>query len=293
MIDLAQSIRDIKRRIHSVESIKQITKAMEMVSASKLRRAREKAELGRPYFEKLIETVGEIVAIAGNVDNPFMEIREGKNKAFIVITADRGLAGGYNSAVVQEAVNNIGGKENTHIIALGSKGRDYFKRRNYNIVEEYIGISEEPDFSHARDMGEKVMKLFVEGEIDEVSIIYTKFVSTLIQKPQIQKILPITPEIVQESKEEEKKESRSVIEYEPSEEGVLNHLIPNYINNTIYGTLLESAASEQAARKLAMESATDNANEIIDDLSLTYNRARQGAITQELAEIVGSAEALK
>ncbi|RBP37809.1 ATP synthase F1 subunit gamma [Garciella nitratireducens] len=290
---MTQGTRDIKRRIRSIESTKQITKAMEMVAASKLRRAREKAESGRPYFEKLVETVREIVEITGRIDNPFMEIREGKNKAFIVVTADRGLAGGYNSAVIQEAVKKIEDKENTTIISFGSKGRDYFKRRNYNIVKEYIGISEEPDFAYARDIGKRVMDLFLEGKIDEVYIIYTKFISTLTQKPQVQRILPIKYEDSKRLKENEKKDRRSIIEYEPSEEGVLNHLIPSYIYNTIYGALVESAASQQAARKVAMEAATDNANEIIDDLSLTYNRARQGAITQELTEIVSSAEALK
>lgn len=292
---MPQSIRDIKRRIRSIENTKQITKAMEMVSASKLRKARERAEQGRPYFEELIKTMGEIIKATGRSNNPLMEVREGDRKIFIVITADRGLSGGYNSNVIREAVNAIGVKESTSIIALGSKGRDYFKRRNHNILGEYIGISENPVSSYAKEIGQKVMKLFEEREVDEVYIVYTKFVSTLTQKPQIQKLLPISYEEQKDNGENttKKVKSRAVMNYEPSPEGVLNRLIPNYIQNTIYGAMTESAASEQAARKVAMESATDNANEIIDDLSLTYNRARQGAVTQELTEIVSSAEALQ
>lgn len=292
---MAQSMRDIKRRIRSVENTKQITKAMEMVAASKLRKARERAEKSRPYFEELIETVGEIMKITGKTTNPLLKVREGDRKAFIVITADRGLSGGYNSNVIRKAVDTIENQESTSVIALGSKGRDYFKIRNYSVIDEYIGISESPEISYAKEIGQKIMKLFREEKIDQVYLVYTKFVSTLTQEPQIQKLLPISYEIKEEQQENnnEKKKPKAVMDYEPSAEAVLDKLLPEYIQNTIYGAMVESAASEQASRKVAMESATDNANDIIDDLSLTYNRARQGAITQELSEIVGSAEALK
>lgn len=292
---MAQSMRDIKRRIRSVENTKQITKAMEMVAASKLRKARERAEKSQPYFKELIETVGEIMKITGKTTNPLLKVREGDRKAFIVITADRGLSGGYNSNVIRKAVDTIENQESTSVIALGSKGRDYFNIRNYSVIDEYIGISESPDVSYAKEIGQKIMKLFREEEIDQVYLVYTKFVSTLTQEPQIQKLLPISYEIKEEQQgnNNEKKKPKAVMDYEPSAEAVLDKLLPEYIQNTIYGAMVESAASEQASRKVAMESATDNANDIIDDLSLTYNRARQGAITQELSEIVGSAEALK
>ncbi|MCR1900202.1 ATP synthase F1 subunit gamma [Irregularibacter muris] len=290
---MAQNMRDIKRRIRSINSTKQITKAMELVAASKLRRAREKAELGRPYFEKMIDTIQEIVKGSPGMRNPYMEARDVKNRAFIIITGDRGLAGGYNSNVIKLGVETIGNKDNASILAIGSTGRDYFKRRDYNIMGEYLGISESPSFSDAKEIGRTVMNLFKDGVIDEAYLIYTKFVSTISQQPQSLKLLPLSPENFQGEQEEKQEGAKMFMDYEPSAEGVLARLIPNYVQNTLYGAMLESSASELGARRMAMESATENANEMIDDLTLSYNRARQGAITQEISEIVGGAEALK
>lgn len=292
---MAENIRDIKRRIRSVNNTRQITKAMEMVSSSKLRRAREGAELGRPYFEKMIETIGDIVRLTGKVRNPYMEIRQVKNKAFIIITADRGLAGGYNNNAIKIGVAAMDDKDQVSIYALGSRGRDYFQRREYKIIKEYIGISDSPSVENAKEISESVMKLFAEGDVDEVYLVYTKFISTITQDPQILKLLPISYEETEVEGKQAKEDNgpKLVVNYEPSAESVLRGLIPRFIQNTIYGAMVESAASEQGARRVAMESATDNANEIIDELSLTYNRARQAAITQEITEIVGGAEALR
>lgn len=292
---MADNIRDIKRRIRSVNSTKQITKAMELVAASKLRKARGKAEQGKPYFEKMIETIQEIVEITGEIKNPFIEVREVKNKAIIVITGDRGLAGGYNSNAIKMGVEAIEEKEKASIVAVGSTGRDYYRRRDYKIVGEYIGVSETPSFSSAKEIGQMVMDLFSQEVVDEVYLVYTEFVSTISQKPRMIKLLPISYEKIQEEKVEDSDNMppQLIMSYEPSAGGVLAKIIPKYVEKTIYGAMIESAASEQGARRMAMESATDNANDMIGELTLSYNRARQSAVTQEIAEIVGGAEALK
>ncbi|MFZ7119676.1 MAG: ATP synthase F1 subunit gamma [Eubacteriaceae bacterium] len=291
---MAENIRDIKRRIKSVNNTKQITHAMELVASSKLRKARQKAEGRRAYFETMLTSIQELAAESDGVNSIFLEKSEGKKKAYIVITADRGLAGGYNSNVIRSVASSIEDKKDSSLITVGSRGRDYFKKRDYNIISEYIGITEQPSFHDAKGIGEAVTDLFKEKQVDEVYLAYTKFVSTISQKPELIKLLPLNKEDLNKEEEIENDDDIPLImQYEPSIEGLLAYLIPKYITSTIYGAMIESSASEQGARRMAMESATENANDMIDVLTLHYNRARQAQITQELTEIIGGAEALK
>ncbi|SDY67157.1 ATP synthase F1 subcomplex gamma subunit [Proteiniborus ethanoligenes] len=285
---MAQAMKDIKRRIRSISSTKQITKAMELVSSAKLRKAREKLERTRPYYQTIVRSIGDILSSTTGIKHPLLEKREVKKRAFIVVTADRGLAGGYNSNAIKLAESNIDDKNNTVLITAGQKGKDYFKRRGYNIVGEFVSISEDPEYADASKIGNLATELYKNGEVDEVNLVYTRFKSVISQEPTILKLLP-----AENMKEEKTEGSKTLIEYEPSPEEVLDYIIPKYINSAIYGALIESSASEQGARRTAMESATDNAEEMIDDLGLKYNRARQASITQEISEIVGGAEALK
>ncbi|RKD31534.1 ATP synthase F1 subunit gamma [Thermohalobacter berrensis] len=281
-------MRDIKRRINSVSNTKQITKAMELVSSAKLRRARERLEKTRPYFNTIVRSIREILSSTSGIKHPFLEERDIKKRAFIVITADRGLCGGYNNNIIRLATEKIENINNTIMVPVGTKARDYFKRRGYEIAEEFTHISEKPKFSDAQKIGELVIKLYREEKVDEVNLVYTHFKSTISQDPTVMRLLP-----VEGLRNGEDKKKTAIIEYEPSPEEVLDYLIPKYIESTIYGALVEASASEQAARRVAMENATDNAEEMIDKLTLSYNRARQASITQEISEIVGGAEALK
>lgn len=281
-------MRDIKRRIRSVSNTKQITKAMELVSSAKLRRTREKLEKTRPYYNTIVRSINDILSSTSGIKHPFLEKREVKKEAYIVITADRGLCGGYNNNVIKLALENMKNKDNAVIIAVGQKGRDFFRRRGYNLAGEFVHISENPQYSHAREIGNIVIDLYKKKEIDEVNVVYTQFESTISQVTKIMKLLPAENVV-----EREGRKKTTLVEYEPSPEEVLDYLIPKYIHSVIYGAMIEASASEQAARRNAMESATDNAEEMIEDLKLSYNRARQASITQEISEIVGGAEALK
>ncbi len=288
MLILAQSTKEIKRRIRGISSTKQITKAMELVSSSKLKRARRSLEQSRPYYNTVLENIQDILSVEKNLKHPLLDNREIKNSLYIVVSADRGLAGGYNSSVIRLVEDTIAESGyNSKLITIGTKARDYFKRRNYDISESFIGISEQPDFYHAKRIGEKALELYEEKQVDEINIVFTRFVSTISQQPKVLRLLP---------SEEVKKESENkkvVVEFEPSTEDVLSYLIPKYIQSSIYGALVEASASEQAARRLAMEAATENAEEIIDELQISFNRARQAAITMEISEIVSGADALK
>ncbi|WP_425446168.1 ATP synthase F1 subunit gamma [Dethiothermospora halolimnae] len=288
---MGQSMRDIKRRIRSVNNTKQITKAMELVASAKLRKAREKLEKTRPYFNTVVRSIQEILAETTGIKHPFLEKRDVKNTGYIVITGDRGLAGGYNSNVIKLTENHIDkNKDNSALITVGSKGRDYFKNRGYNIEGEFLHISEDPRYTDADNIGKTVIELYEKEEIDEVYLVYTVFNSPISQEAKMMKLLPA--ENI-EGEDTGEKERKTLIQYEPSAEEVLSYLIPKYIKSSIYGAMIEASASEQGARRTAMQSATDNAEDMIDSLELKYNRARQASITQEISEIVGGAEALK
>ncbi|MCL0062762.1 ATP synthase F1 subunit gamma [Peptococcaceae bacterium] len=283
------SARDIKRRIKSVKKTQQITKAMKMVAAAKLRRAQEAAIAARPYAVKLTEVLGRVASAAGDVSHPLLEVRDEKKVAYIVITADRGLCGGFNSNTIRYAVRELKNIDNPSIIAVGRKARDYFKRLdNVQMAVSYVGLGEYVHFGQAQEIAKFVIEKYTEGEFDSVYLVFSEFINTLTQRPTKQKLLPVEPP----EQKQEKERVSATYTFEPSAEIVLSELLPKYIEISLYRAILESKAGEQGARMTAMDSATNNAKEMIDKLTLSFNRARQAAITKELAEIVGGAAAL-
>lgn len=284
---MAQSTREIKRRIKGIGSTRQITKAMELVSSTKVRKRREKLEKTRPYYNTVLKSIQSVLEHV-NINHPLLEKREVKNALYITVNADRGLAGGYNSNINRLVDNKFkNDKDSISLITVGTKSRDFFKGRNYNIIESFVGISENPGFGDAKDISKIAMDLFIRGEVDEINVVFTDFVSTMTQKAKILKLLP------SENIKKEEGIPQAIVDFEPNPEEVLEYLIPKYVESSIYGTLIEASTSEQSARQAAMNAATDNANDIIDELNMVYNRARQSAITMELSEIVAGAEALK
>lgn len=287
---MPQGLNEVKRRIKSVNSTRQITKAMELVSTAKLKKSRERLDRSKPYFETVLTSIGEVLASSNGIKHPFITKRDVKNSLYLIITSDKGLAGGYNSNVCKELQNEIKDKSTAKIIAIGSKGRDYFKRRGYNVIHSVTGISETPDSQSAFKLGDMAIEMYRNGEVDEIKIVYTQFKSTISYVPEVLTLLPAE---IKKDEDAKKNEYPTVVRFEPSAESVLESLIPKYINSTIYGALIEASASENGSRRLAMENATDNADDMIVSLGLVYNRARQSAITQEISEIVSGAEALK
>jgi F-type H+-transporting ATPase subunit gamma len=280
------SMRDIKRRIKSVKSSQQITKAMKMVAAAKLRKAQESVIAARPFASKTREVLGRVVSTTANVNHPLMAVREVKSVCYLLVTADRGLCGGYNSNIIRKTAKEIRNFNNLSMIAVGRKGRDFFRKVGVNIVKDFIGLGESIKFADAKIIADTVIEEYSKGVYDEVYLVYTEFVSALTQKPTTIRLLPL------EAPAEESKVGGANYIFEPEAEGILDTLLPRYVETMIYSALLESKASEQGARMTAMSSATDNAKEIIDKLTLSYNRARQAAITREISEIVGGAAAL-
>lgn len=280
-------VRDIKRRIRSIKNIQQITKAMKMIAAARLRRTQEAVVASRPYSRKLGEVLGRIVASAPDTAHPLLVARPPEKIGIVLITADRGLAGGYNANVIRKAIQEAARFESeVSYISVGRKGRDFLRRRNKEIHGEFIGIKDIPTFSEAQNIIRMVLGMYQEGIFDEVHLIYQEFVSPVQQRPVMKQLLPIPYE-----KEENQEPSEYL--YEPQPEKVLDILLPKYVNNVMYQALMESKASEFGAKMTAMSAASDNAGEIIDKLVLSFNRARQAAITREIAEIVGGANALK
>lgn len=284
---MAQSTREIKRRIKGIGSTRQITKAMELVSSTKVRQRRIKLEKTRPYYNTVLRSIKEVLKNV-SIKHPLLQEREVKKALYITLNADRGLAGGYNSNINRLIDNKFkNNKDSISLITVGTKSRDFFKGRGYNVLKSFVGISETPSFADAKQIGEMAMELFINGEIDEINVVFTKFISTINYEPQILKLLP------SENIQKEDESPRAIVDFEPNPEEVLEYLIPKYVESSIYGALIESSTSEQSARQAAMKAATDNANDIIDELNMVYNRARQAAITIELSEIVAGAEALK
>nr|WP_302168853.1 ATP synthase F1 subunit gamma [uncultured Romboutsia sp.] len=282
-------MKEIKTRIKSVESTKQITKAMELVSSSKFRKAKERAESARPYFNTLYNTVQDIAKNTSNSRNVFLKERKVNNVCYIVIAGDRGLAGGYNSNILKAVIahNKLGtGK----VITVGKKAKESLSKRGYEVID-YIESVEKCVYEDANRVAQAAMEAYKNGEVDEVNLVYTEFISALSQEPKIVKLLPVT--IDNTNTEKEVKKGKAAVQYLPSADAVLGYVLPKYVSGSVYGAIAESFASEQAARRTAMESATDNANEMISKLELVYNRARQAAVTQEISEIVGGAAAAK
>ncbi|WP_068673774.1 ATP synthase F1 subunit gamma [Oceanobacillus sp. Castelsardo] len=283
------SLRDIKARIDSTKKTKQITGAMELVSASKMNKAEQNAKGYVPYSEKMQEVVANI-AKGTDASHPMLETREVKKTAYLVITSDRGLVGGYNSHVLKLLQNTISERHNSPdeytVIVIGRKGFDYCRKRNIPVSNSIIGVADHPQFADIKDIAKATVQMFTDEEIDELNIIYNHYVSAISQVPTMNKLLPI-----------EDLQGQGGItgqyEYEPSEEQILKVLLPLYAESLIFGALLDGKASEHAASMTAMRSATDNANDLIGELTLSYNRARQAQITQQIAEIAGGAAALE
>ncbi len=285
------SMRDIKRRKVSVQSTQQITKAMKLVSTVKLQRARATAERSKGYFESMYKTVQSILARTGNIEHKFLQAGESTKKAVIVITSNRGLAGGYNSNIIKLITRHeTWNKEDVEIYAIGTKGRDALARSGYTIRMDLSDIVEEPAYPDAMQLSKALLESFEAGEIGEIYLAYTAFKNTVSHVPTLLKLLPV--DRTEAETEEVEEESNTLMNFEPDEEGALDLLIPKYITSLIYGGLVEAVASENGARMQAMDSATSNAEEIISDLTLKYNRARQGSITQELTEIIAGADAI-
>ncbi len=289
------SMRDIKRRKASIQSTSQITKAMKLVSTVKLQHAKGRAEETKPYFDKMYETVSGMLARSGNVDHPLLTERETvgpKKKGVILISSNRGLAGGYNSNVVKLITQGDFSKEDTIVYPVGRKGLEAMQRYGYQCQGDYSEVMNNPLFGDAISIGKTVVAALENGEIDEVYLAYTVFKNTVTHVPTLIKLLPFSAEDVA-SAEKDMAEEQLLMNYEPAESETLGYIIPMYMNSLIFGALVEAVASENGARMQAMDSATSNAEEMIDKLGLQYNRARQSAITQELTEIVAGASAIE
>ena len=283
------NLKDIRNRIKSVTSIQQVTKAMKMVAAAKMRRAQENMEHARPYTYKISNLLDSLLFQINRSILPELEIREEiKKKLFVVVTADRGMAAAFNSNIIKIAQKSIDdfGKDKSHIICIGKKGINFFKHRNYKIVSSHQDFWNELNFKKAIQINEQILNYFVNRKVDEVVVIYNKFVNVGKQEIQNEVFLPLS---CNQSKNKENKIEQI---YEPSKDEVVKKLVPRYLNTVIWQYLLESFASEQAARMVAMENATTNAQDMIKDLKLQFNKARQTAITTEMLEIVSGAEAL-
>lgn len=284
------SMRDIKRRRSSIQGTQQITKAMKLVSTVKLQRARAGAERSRAYFDCMYETVGNILSRVGHVEHKYLLPGKSAKKAVIVITSNRGLAGGYNSNVVKLITRNEEfNRDDVVVYSIGNKGREMLKRDGYEIREELPEVIEEPIYADAMLLTERLLQSFAEEEIGEIYLAYTAFRNTVSHEPRLLRLLPVVYDM---DKEAPLSEQNALMNFEPEDVEALDMIIPKYITSLIYGAMMEAVASENGARMQAMDNATSNAEEMISDLALKYNRARQGSITQELTEIIAGAEAL-
>lgn len=284
------STSDIRRRIKSVKNIQQITKAMKMVAAARLRKAQERALASKPYTDKIVEMLMNVSQGIEDISHPLLAVREIKRIGVLVVSADKGLAGAYSSNVIREALPFVVGKDNVGLNTFGRKSRDYFTRRGYVVDREYTGFSERPTYQHAVQLARDLAKAYTSAEYDEIHVVYTRFFSPGHFRPESFKLLPLDPPA---KDGETAEQTAQPIIFDPSAGEVLNALLPKYLETVIYGALIQSAASELGSRMLAMSSATDNAQELITQLTLNYNKVRQASITREISEIVGGAEALR
>jgi F-type H+-transporting ATPase subunit gamma len=313
---MAVQLRLLRRRIRAVQGMKKITKAMELIATSRIARAQARVEASRPYAKEITKVLSALASAAGTLDNPLLVERENPTRAaMLVVTSDRGLCGGYNANLLRaaeelHALLREEGKSVT-LYVIGRKGVSYYTFRQRKIEQSWTGFSEQPSYENAAAAGNVLVQAFLSGAddegddpgpdgvpgVDELHIVYTEFRSMLTQTPQARRIAPLEVEYAEEDEQEQRPGQRSeslapLYEFEPDAEELLAHLLPKYINTRIYAALLEAAASEQAARRQAMKAATDNATDLIQDLTREANQARQGQITQEISEIVGGAEAL-
>ncbi|MGE5370508.1 MAG: ATP synthase F1 subunit gamma [Solirubrobacterales bacterium] len=292
-----KGVRDYKRRIRSVKNTQQITKAMKMVSAAKLRRAQEKAEESRPYTSKLHEVLARLTTMVEDAQHPLLEKHESVRRVtYVVVTADRGLCGAFNTNIIRKAnasMNEETRQVESNVVAVGRKARDFYRKREINMAGDFVNLGDKLGYSQAKEIGQFIMKMYEEEATDEVYLVYAKFINAMRQIPTMVQILPIVPPEEDKSEATELSKYMPDYLYEPSVDTILLSLLPRYIENEVYHALLESKASEHGARMAAMGAATDNAKELIGKLNLEMNKARQAAITKEILEIVGGAEALK
>lgn len=281
---MAGSMKDIKLRIKSVESTMQITKAMELVASSKMRRAKERVEHSRPYFETLHKTLTEIAAADPRARNPYLRRAEIRKTLLIVIAGDRGLAGGYNSNVLRQAQQEAG---DVVVLPIGKRSAEYFVHHEVPLFTQEVLLAADITVGECFQLARRITEGYCKGEYDAVKICYTRFDSMMTQTASTMEVLPLSIEPTEQQKAQAR---RSQILYKPSSEEVFRAIIPEYVAGIVYGAVCESVASELAARRTAMDAATKNAGEMIDHLNLYYNRARQAAITQEITEIVAGAE---
>ncbi len=287
------TLRDIRRRIRSVESTQKITRAMKLVAAAKLRRAQERVLAARPYAGKMAELLSNLVSGAsagGGVAHPLLEQREGPRRQIVIITADRGLAGAFNSNIIRRSMEFIRQSNPTEVtlVVVGRKARDFFRRRGYSIRHEMLGFWDRLAYSHASELAGYLMQQYLDGEVDEIHLIYNEFRSVAVQRSVREQLLPLP-------RAETGGEDGAAVDYiyEPGPDAILGDLLPRHVRTQVFRALMESLAGEYGARMTAMEAATKNAKEMIGVLSIQYNKARQEKITKELLDIVGGAEALK
>jgi F-type H+-transporting ATPase subunit gamma len=293
------SIRDIKRRIKSIQDTRQITNAMKLISSAKLKKARLQLEATLPYFNEVWETIGDILVHMGYEDNPFFDIKhekQGKKKALLILSGDKGLAGSYNQNILKHAEERLKENPQTTLYVAGNVGRNYFLKKNYRVKTDFDYPVQNPTVPRAKEIAEIILKAFKSGEIDEISLLYTQLITSLKMDTRLIKLLPLDPETFNKNfkfcNESYKFGSIEELIFEPSREVVLDVLVRKYLKGMIYGALVEAFTCEQSARIAAMDNATTNADELLEKLKLEYNSARQAAITQELSEIVAGAGAL-
>ena len=286
------SLKEIDSRIKSTKKMKQITKAMNMVSSSKLRRAEKNTKQFEPSMEKMQDAITAIAGASKNSSHPMLRPRHIQRSGYLVITSDKGLAGAYSSNVLKRLVNDIKEKHTNSdeysIIVLGQSGVDFLKNRGYEVESSLVDVPDQPSFKSIQAIAKHAIDLFSEEHIDELKIYYSHYVSVLENKPSVKQVLPLSQEDSSQGQGQ-----MSSYEFEPDKDSILRVILPQYVESLIYGTILDAKASEHAARMTAMKNASDNATELIDDLSLQYNRARQAEITQQITEIVGGSAALE
>jgi len=287
------TLRDIQRRIKSVQSTQKITKAMKLVAAAKFRRAQERILEARPYAKKMNELLGSLVERAGDITRPLLARRDTGRKRLVIVTADKGLCGAFNSNILRESLRFLRGADEASVtlIVVGKKARDFYRRRQFAIKSELLGFWDRLAYSHAQEIANGVMRDYLAEEVDEVQLMYNEFRSVAVQRPVRQQLLPIQADAESDDKDDAGPSEEYI--YEPGPESILASLLPRHVTTQVYRALMESAAGEYGARMTAMESASKNAREMINVLTIQYNKARQERITKELLDIVGGAEALR
>ena len=290
---MAGQLRAVKRRIVSVKSTQKITRAMELIASSRIIKAQRRVEAARPYAETMRQLMASVTQNAGNIDHPLLKQREGKGTVgMVVISADRGLAGAYNTNVIRAAERDMANHGETRLFLSGKKALSYFRFRGYDVTDSWTGGSDQPSISDARKVARAAVKAFEAGEVDEVRLAYTKYESALTQRPVVVKLLPAERDDISATQSEQSGGKKAGYIFEPEPEDILGFLLPRYIEGAVLQGMLEAAASEHAARRRAMKAATDNADELIGNLTRDYNQARQAEITTEIMEVIGGAEAL-